>query len=120
MHSAAALRARRIELAQLRAIGLTRGGLLTLVSAESLLLCALGVVFGVSIGILLAFLVGPLVAVSPSGTAPVPSVIVTLPTVAIGLLILEMVAVLGLVMVAVARAQRYTSPADLLRGGVDA
>ena len=119
MHSAATLRARRVELAQLRAIGLTRRGLLALVGAESLLLCALGVLFGVSIGILLAFLVGPLVAVSPNGTPPVPSVIVELPFASIALLALEMVVVLGLVVLVVARAQRYTQPADLLRGGVE-
>jgi ABC-type lipoprotein release transport system permease subunit len=119
MHSAATLRARRVELAQLRAVGLTRRGLLALVGAESLLLCALGIVFGVAIGILLAFLVGPLVAVSPNGTAPVPSVIVDIPLASIGLLALEMVAVLGLVVLVVARAQRYTQPADLLRGGVE-
>ena len=120
MHSAATLRARRIELAQLRAIGLSRPGLIALVGAESLLLCVLGVVFGVAIGILLAFLVGPLVAVSPNGTPPVPSVVVVIPAQGIALLTLLMVAVLGLVVVAVARAQKYTRPADLLRGGVDA
>jgi hypothetical protein len=76
-------------------------------------------VFGVAIGILLAFLVGPLVAVSPSGVAPVPSVIVEVPGGSIALLILEMVVVLAAVVLAVARIQRYTSPADLLRGGVD-
>ena len=117
MHSAASLRARRIELAQLRAIGLTRRGLLALVGAESLLLCVLGVVFGVSIGVLLAFLVGPLVAVSPNGTPPVPSVIIDIPATSIALLSLEMVAVLALVVLVVARVQRYTQPADLLRGG---
>ena len=119
MHSAATLRARRVELAQLRAIGLTRRGLLALVGAESVLLCALGVVFGVAIGILLAFLVAPLVAVSPNGTPPVPSVIVEIPVASIALLALEMVTVIGLVVLIVARAQRYTQPADLLRGGVE-
>jgi hypothetical protein len=119
MHSAAALRARRIELAQLRAIGLTRRGLVALVAVESLLLCVLGIVFGVSIGILLASLVGPLVAVSPDGSAPVPSIVIEIPVASIALLALGMVAVVGLVVLGVARAQRATRPADLLRGGVE-
>jgi ABC-type lipoprotein release transport system permease subunit len=117
MHSAATLRARRIELAQLRAIGLTRRGLVTLVAAESLLLCVLGIVFGVSIGLLLATLVGPLVAVSPDGTPPIPSISTEVPVASIALLALAMVAVLAAVVLTVATAQRRTRPADLLRGG---
>ena len=117
VHSTATLRARRIELAQLRAIGLSRRKLLGLVATESLLLAALGTVFGIAIGILLVWLVGPLVAVSPDGTPPVPSVAVQLPLSDFGLLALEVVAVLAIVVAAVARAQRFTQPADLLRGG---
>lgn len=117
LHSAAALRARRIELAQLRAIGLTRRGLIALVGVESLLLCVLGIVFGVSTGLLLATLIGPLVAVSPDGSEPVPSVLIEIPALSIGVLALVMVAALALVVLLVARAQRHTQPADLLRGG---
>ena len=117
VHSTATLRARRIELAQLRAIGLSRRKLLGLVATESLLLAALGTVFGIAIGILLVWLVGPLVAVSPDGTPPVPSVAVQLPFADFGLLALEVVVVLAIVVAAAARAQRFTQPADLLRGG---
>jgi hypothetical protein len=119
MHVAATLRSRRVELAQLRAVGLTRRGVLGLVALESLLLCALGVVFGVAIGVLLAYLVGPLVTVSRSGLAPVPSVIVQVPILNIALLAIEMVAVLCLIVLVVARSQRFTQPSDLLRGGAD-
>jgi ABC-type antimicrobial peptide transport system permease subunit len=119
MHVAATLRSRRIELAQLRAVGLTRRGVLGLVAFESMLLCALGIVFGVAIGILLAYLVGPLVTVSRSGVAPVPSVIVHVPVMSIALLAVEMVSVLCLIVLIVARSQRFTQPSDLLRGGAD-
>jgi ABC-type antimicrobial peptide transport system permease subunit len=117
LHSAAMLRMRRIEFAQLRAIGLSRRALVGLVSVDSLLLCVLGIVFGVSIGILLTSLVGPLVAVSPDGSPPVPSVAIELPVASIGLLALSVVAVLTLVVVVVALTQRRVQPADLLRGG---
>ena len=117
VHTASTQRARRIELAQLRAIGLQRSGVLGLVAAESLMLSVLGAVFGVAIGILLAALVGPLVAVSPNGTPPVPAVRVLVPWADIGLLALEVVAVLAVIVLVVARVQRVTQPADLLREG---
>ena len=117
VHTASTQRARRIELAQLRAIGLPRSGVLRLVAVESLMLSVLGTVFGVAIGLLLASLVGPLVAVSPSGEPPVPAVIVIVPWTSIGLLCLEVVAVLALIVLVVARVQRTTQPADLLREG---
>lgn len=117
VHTASTQRARRIELAQLRAIGLSRGGVLRLVAVESLMLSVLGTVFGVAIGLLLATLVGPLVAVSPGGEPPVPAVRVIVPWGDIALLCLEVVAVLALIVVVVARVQRTTQPADLLREG---
>jgi hypothetical protein len=117
LHSAATLRARRIELAQLRAIGLSRRALVGMIGADSLLLCVLGIVFGVAIGALLTSLVGPLVAVSPDGTPTVPSIVIELPVVGVALLALGVVAVLTLVVMVVALTQRRTQPADLLRGG---
>jgi len=118
VHSAAGLRSRRLELAQLRAIGYSRRRLVGLIATESLLMCVLGAVFGISIGVLLALLVGPLVAVSPTGAPTVPSVVVEVPVVGIALLVAEVVAVLGLVVSFVARTQRFTEPATLLREGV--
>ena len=118
VHSAAGLRSRRLELAQLRAIGYSRRGLVALIGAESLLMCVLGAVFGVTIGVLLALLVGPLVAVSPTGAPTVPSVVVEVPALGIALLLAEVVAVLAAVVTLVARTQRFTEPAHLLREGV--
>ena len=117
VHSAAGLRSRRLELAQLRAIGYSRRRLIGLVGTESLLMCVLGSVFGVAIGLLLAWLVGPLVAVSPTGTPTVPSVVVEVPLVSIALLLAWIVAVLAAVVLLVARIQRFTEPAHLLREG---
>jgi ABC-type antimicrobial peptide transport system permease subunit len=116
VHTAASMRARRLEFAQLRAIGLSRRSLAGVVGAESLLLCAIGTVFGVAIGVLLSWLVGPLVAVSPDGSPAVPAVAIVVPMGSVALLILEVVAVLALVVLAVAVAQRSISPAQILRG----
>lgn len=117
VHTTSTLRSRGVELAQLRAIGFTRGRLVGLIAAESLLLAAIGTIFGVAIGVLLAWLVGPLVAVSPAGTPTIPSVIVEIPWPFVGLLALGMAALLAAIVTVVALAQRYVHPADLLRGG---
>ena len=117
VHSAAGLRSRRLELAQLRAIGYSRRRLVGLIATESLLMSVLGAVFGISIGVLLAFLVGPLVAVSPTGAPTVPSVVVDVPVAGIALLLAEVVVVLAIVVSLVARGQRFTEPASLLREG---
>jgi hypothetical protein len=117
VHSAAGLRSRRLELAQLRAIGYSRRRLVGLVGIESLLLCVLGALFGITIGLMLAWLVGPLVAVSPTGVPTVPSVVVEVPLPAIALLLVGLVAVLAVVVLMVARLQRFTEPAHLLREG---
>ncbi|HEX3678272.1 MAG TPA: ABC transporter permease, partial [Galbitalea sp.] len=116
LHTAASMRARRLEFAQLRAIGLSRRSLVGVVGAESLILCAIGTIFGIAIGLLLSWLVGPLVAVSPDGSPAVPAVAVVVPIGAVALLILEVLAVLACVVLAVAVTQRSTSPAQILRG----
>lgn len=117
VHSATTLRSRRLELAQLRATGLSRNKLVGLITAESLLISVLGAIFGTAIGVLLVLLVGPLVAASPDGSPPVPSVAVQIPWSSIGLLIVGLAAALVLVVFVVARVQRSVEPAELLRGG---
>jgi ABC-type antimicrobial peptide transport system permease subunit len=117
VHTAATLRLRNTELAQLRAIGFTRRSLVALIGVESAFLAALGTLFGITLGVLLGNLVGPLIAVSPSGRPTVPSVIVEIPWGSLVLLILELVAVLSLVVVVVARAQKGSDPANILRVG---
>ena len=119
-HSSATLRNRRLELAQLRAIGFSRRRLIGLIGGESLVMAGMGTLFGVSIGLLLAWLVGPLVAVSPDGGAPLPSVVLVVPWLGVLLLVAEIVAVLAVVVLVVARVQRFAEPAELLREGGDA
>jgi len=115
VHSASSLAARRIELAQLRAIGLSRARLVGMIGAESLLLCALGVLFGVAVGLVLALLAGPLIALSPNGTPAVPPVRVLVPWLQLVLLVLVVVVVLLGVVAGVARGQRSSNPANILR-----
>lgn len=117
VHATGSLRSRATEFAQLRAVGLTRQRLVGIIGIESLLLCALGAVFGVGLGLILAWLVAPLVGVSADGSSPIPSVQVNVPAVDI----LLMVGLLGLVLAAVvlvaARVQRVAEPATALRQG---
>ena len=117
VHTSATLRARRLELAQLRAIGLSRAALVRLIAGESLLMSALGTIFGIGIGLLLVVLVGPLIVVSPYGEPPVPDVVVQVPWTAIAGLVALVVAVLAIIVVAVARVQKFVDPAQLLREG---
>ena len=115
VHSAATLASRRVEFAQLRAIGLSRRRLTAVIGAESLLLAVLGTVFGLAIGVLLSLMVGPLVAISPTGTSPVPPVLVIVPWAQVGLLVVVVALVLAVVVTLVARTQRFANPASILR-----
>jgi len=116
MHTTMSLRSRRLELAQLGAIGVARGRLRLLVTAEALVVGALGAVFGAAIGVLLALLIGPLVAASPTGEPPVPAVVVALPWGQFLLLDLCVALVLAAVVSGVARGRAFVHPAELLRG----
>ena len=117
VHTASTLRLRNTELAQLRAIGFARRSLVALIGLESAFLAALGTVFGITIGVLLGHLVGPLIAVSPTGRPTVPSVIVEIPWVSLVLLVVELVALLGLLVIVVSRSQKGSDPANILRVG---
>ncbi|MFD1714368.1 FtsX-like permease family protein [Amnibacterium flavum] len=117
IHTASSLRARRLELAQLRAIGLTGRQLLGAVALESAVLVVLGVVIGVGVGVLLAAGLGPLVSVSAGGVAPVPSVIIVTPWPEIALLTGAVVVVVAAAIAIATALQRAVSPAALLRGG---
>jgi hypothetical protein len=115
VHSASALAARRVELAQLRAIGLSRRRLVGLIGAESLVLCVLGVVFGLAVGLVLGWLAGPLIALSPNGTPAIPGVRVIVPWLQLAFLVVVVAVVLLAVVGAVARGQRTANPAGILR-----
>jgi len=117
VHTAATLSSRSAELAQLRAIGFSRWSIVRLIGVESALLAALGTVFGIAIGVLLGYLTGPLIAVSPTGLPTVPGTIVIIPWLSIVLLLVELAAVLAVVIATVARTQRSSDPASILRAG---
>jgi len=116
MHTAAGMRSRRTEFAQLRAVGLSRRMLVALIGAESLMLCVLGTVFGVALGVLVGWLVGPLITVSPDGTPTVPSVLVVIPWLQVLLLIGVVVAALVVIVASIAGSQKTADPAQILRG----
>jgi predicted lysophospholipase L1 biosynthesis ABC-type transport system permease subunit len=117
VHAVVTVRAREIEFAQLRAVGIQRGALLRVVSSESALLSILGMVFGVGLGIALAYLVAPLVSVGPDGRAPIPPVDVVVPWATVGLLALEVVLVLIVTIAIVGVLLRRINPAQMLRLG---
>ncbi|MBO3088979.1 FtsX-like permease family protein [Cellulomonas dongxiuzhuiae] len=70
--AAAAVRARRLELARLQAVGASRPGLMSGMVAESTMLVVLGAVVGLLAGYGLAGVVAPLLTMSPDGRTPVP------------------------------------------------
>lgn len=117
VHSTGSLRSRATEFAQLRAVGLTRQRLVGIIGIESLLLCVLGTVFGVGLGLILAWLVAPLVGVSADGSSPTPSVEVLVPVPDILLMIGLLGFVLAAVVLVAARVQRVAEPATALRQG---
>jgi hypothetical protein len=115
VHSTSSIRSRRLEFAELRAVGLSRRSLIGVIAVESLLLCALGAVLGIAVGLAVSWLVGPIVAVSPDGSPPVPAVQLTIPWPGIALLALEAIALLAAVVAIAARIQRGTEPSAVLR-----
>lgn len=117
VHATGSLRSRVTEFAQLRAVGLSRRRLVGVIGIESALLCGLGTLFGLVLGVVLAYLVGPLVGVSGDGSVPVPSVSVQIPAAQIALLAIELAVVLAVVVLIAARVQRVAEPASALRQG---
>ena len=116
VHTAVTVRERDLELAQLRAVGLTRGRLTAALALESGMLAGLGVVLGVGTGAGVAALVGHLLVVAPDGGPPIPPVELVVPP-TVGWLAAGIVAVVAALTLAVAAAQRTADPASLLRAG---
>jgi FtsX-like permease family len=117
IHAAVTIRARETEFAQLRAVGLSRRSLTGVIAIETLLLSLLGCVFGIGLGVLLSWLIGPLVGFTVDGRAPFPAVLVAIPWQTVGLLAAEAVALLAVVVTVVARTMRSADPASVLRFG---
>jgi hypothetical protein len=117
VHSGGSLRARATEFAQLRAVGLSRRRLVGIIGIESVLLSAIGTIFGLVLGVALAYLVGPLIGVAADGSVAVPAVLVVIPFADVAVLVLGLTAVLALVVLLAAIAQRVAEPATALRQG---
>lgn len=113
----ASLDARRHEMAQLRAIGLRRGVLERMLTAESTARVAVGAVLGLGLGVLLGEVAAPHLVVGPDGGRPVPVPLVVLP--GAQLLVLIGGAVLAAVVAAllITRTFRGLDPARILREG---
>jgi hypothetical protein len=115
--AAAAARARMLEFAVLRSLGLRTSQLSGWISLESGLVVGLSLLGGTALGLLVSWLVLPYVALGTSGAAPVPPALVTVPW---RLVLLLELALLG-ALVAVAAVQvlriRALRPAQVLRSG---
>lgn len=113
--TAAVSRSRRLESAQLRALGLSRRGMLGVASIDAGLVAAIGIIIGLGAGLLTLTMVGTRL-VSTSGVSAVELVV---PWQAVILLPLVLLGALALVSVGVANAQRRLPLPDLLRAGTD-
>jgi ABC-type antimicrobial peptide transport system permease subunit len=113
----ASLDARRREMAQLRAIGLRRGVLERMLTAESTARVGIGALLGLGLGLLLGLLAAPRLVVGPDGGAPVPSPAVVLPGLELLLLVAGAVVAALVAGLAITRAFRGLDPATILREG---
>jgi len=117
VHTTVAVRLRRVEFAQLQALGATRRALDAVVVVENLLLVGLGTLAGTGLGVLLGRLVSPLVALTAEGNAPLPGVVVHLPWGQVLLLVAGIGAVLAVTLAVVLRVLRTGGPGGILRLG---
>ncbi|WP_308197510.1 ABC transporter permease [Rathayibacter sp. VKM Ac-2927] len=113
--AAAVARARRLEAAQLRAIGLSRRGMLAVLSADTAATALAGVLVGLAGGWAVLALTGSRLAAGASGR-PVDLVV---PWQAVSLLPLALLLALAAVSAALALAQRRLPLSELLRQGAD-
>jgi hypothetical protein len=115
--AAAAARARMLEFAVLRSLGLGTRQLSAWIALESALVVALSLVGGTALGLLVAWLVLPYVGLGTSGATPVPPVEVAVPWSLV--LWLELALLAALVAIAAAQVARIRGLrlASVLRSG---
>lgn len=116
VHTAVSVRGRGLELAQMRAVGLTRGRLTTVLGLEIAALAVLGVVLGLATGTGVAGQVTRLLVAGADGAAPVPDVRLV-PAQGLGWVAVAVTVVVGVLATGIAAAQRAADPATLLRAG---
>ena len=113
--AAAVSRSRRLEGAQLRAVGLSRRGMVGISTIDNLAIAAAGIVVGLAGGVATLAIVGPRIA--SGGGATASSLIV--PWQAVTLLPLGLLGVLAVISLGIAVGQRRLPLSDLLRTGAD-
>jgi hypothetical protein len=113
----ASARARMLEFAVLRSLGLRTRQLSGWISIENGLVVVLSLLGGTALGLAVAWLVLPYVALGTSGEPPVPPVIVSVPWDLVLLLELTLLAALALVAAFQIVRIRSLRPAPVLRGG---
>lgn len=94
VNAAVSARERLVEFALMRAVGLSNRQLLAWLSLENALLVVFGLVGGTLLGVMLAWVVLPLIAITQAATEAVPGVIVVYPWLTIFWLEMSIVAVL--------------------------
>ncbi len=117
--AAVSARERLTEFALLRALGLSSRQLAGWLSLEHGILVLISLVFGTFIGLVLAWIVLPLISITQQARTIVPSVIVIYPWVSILWLELLVIAVLGAVILTLALLLRRMGLGSLLRLGED-
>ncbi|WP_120337360.1 FtsX-like permease family protein [Cryobacterium soli] len=113
--AAAVSRSRRLEAAQLRAVGLSRRGMVGVSAIDNLTIAAAGILVGLAGGLATLALVGPRIA--SGGGATAASLVV--PWLAVTLLPLGLLGALAVISLGIAVGQRRLPLADLLRTGAD-
>lgn len=113
--AASVTRSRRQETAQLRAIGLSRRGMLGVLIIDAAAIAVTGILIGLAAGWATLALVGARVAGAFGG----PVVDVVVPWQALTLLPLGLLAALGVVVLGIAMGQRNLPLSELLRLGAD-
>jgi hypothetical protein len=117
--AAVSARERLTEFALLRAVGLTGRQLGVWLSSEQGVLVVLSLLFGTVVGFILTATILPLIAVTQSGDAPIPGVIVAYPWSIILTLEVVVLATLALIVLVMTLALRRMGLGSLLRLGED-
>ena len=117
VNAAVSARERLVEFALLRAVGLSNRQLVAWLGLENALLVAFGLVGGTLLGVALAWLVLPLIAITQEATVAVPEVIVVYPWDTIFWMELSLIAVLAAAVGLLAVMLRRMGLGALLRLG---
>ncbi len=112
-------RERVSEFALLRAVGLSNRQLASWLALEQTALVFLSVGIGTLIGLLLSWVVLPLVMVTQAGAAPVPDTILVFPWTTVLLIDLAVVMSLVVIVIILMRLLRRLGISSLLRVGID-